>query len=75
LALKHRIDEDDALARENAFTSAMPFGEEFAEAAKDQETVREDLPVGFDGEGDAVAVLEGWLATIGRMRECRSGRR
>jgi len=75
VALKHRIDEDDALARENAFTSAMPFGKEFAEAAKDQETVREDLPAGSGGEGDAVAVLEGWLATIGRMRECRSKRR
>ena len=59
--LKHRIDEDEARARENAFTADMPFGEEFAEAANDKV--------------DAVAVLEGWLDTIGRIRQCRSARR
>lgn len=58
--LKHRIDEDEARARENAFTADMPFGEELAEAVNDKI--------------DAVAVLEGWLDTIGRIRQCRSAR-
>lgn len=62
--LKHCIDEDDARARENAFTAAMPFGEELAEAVHDK--------ADSVGRNDAVAVLEGWLDTIGRMRQCRS---
>lgn len=73
--LKHRIDKDEAHARENAFTADMPFGEEFAEAANDKADAWEGSQPGLGGQGDAVAVLEGWLDTIGRMKQCRSVRR
>jgi tetratricopeptide (TPR) repeat protein len=73
--LKHRIDEDEAQARENAFTADMPFGEEFAEAVTDKTDAGADVQAGSGGRGDAVAVLEGWLDTIGRMKQCRSVRR
>lgn len=75
VALKHRIDEDEAHARENAFTADMPFGEEFAEAVNDKADAGADAQVGSGGRGDTVAVLEGWLDTIGRMKQCRSVRR
>ena len=65
--LKHRIDEDEARARENAFTAHMPYGEELAEAVCEKSEGEE--------QADAVAVLEGWLDTIGRMRQCRSVKR
>lgn len=66
--LKHRIDEDEASARENAFTSKMPFGDEFAEASNEN-GIAAGLPA-----ADVVARLEEWLDTIGRARQCRSGR-
>lgn len=71
--LKHRIDEDEALARENALTAAMPFGEASAQASV--ESREEEALPGKAAERDAVAVLEGWLDNIGRIRECRSVRR
>lgn len=73
--LKRRIDEDEARARESVIASEMPFADEFVGAATEQAAIREDAPVVSGGEGAVVATLERWLDTIGRMRECRSGRR
>lgn len=73
--LKRRIDEDEAQARENAFTADMPFGEELAEAVNDRADAGAETQAGSGPQGDAVAVLEGWLDTIGRMKQCRSVKR
>lgn len=73
--LKRRIDEDEVQARENAFTADMPFGEELAEAVIDRADAGAEALAGSGPRGDAVAVLEGWLDTIGRMKQCRSVKR
>lgn len=73
--LKRRIDEDEVQARENAFTADMPFGEELAEAVSDRADAGMEAQAGSGGKGDPVAVLKGWLDTIGRIRQCRSVKR
>ena len=73
--LKHSIDEDEARARENAFTADMPFGEEFAEAVNDMAGAGANTLADSGEKGAAVAVLQGWLDTIGRMKQCRSVKR
>lgn len=73
VALKHRIDEDEALARENALTTEMPFGEAAAGASFEPGVAGEVS--GTVADTGVVTVLEGWLDNIGRIRECRSGRR
>jgi len=73
--LKRRIDEDEAQARENAFTADMPFGEELAGAVNDRADAGGEALAGAGTQGDAVAVLEGWLDTIGRIKQCRSVKR
>ncbi|WP_236685656.1 tetratricopeptide repeat protein [Geobacter pickeringii] len=71
--LKLRIDEDEARARENALaeTVAFPFSPD-GEAASLESPA--ELPQETAGK-DAITVLEGWLTKIGRIRECRSGKR
>ena len=73
--LKHRIDEDEVRARENAFTADMPFGKELAEAVSDWADAGAETQCASGGKGDALAVFEGWLDTIGRMKQCRSVKR
>ncbi len=73
VALKHRIDEDEASARENAFTSKMPFGDEFAEVARENDMAAGTEAADSGSPADVVTRLEEWLDTIGRVRQCRSG--
>lgn len=71
--LKLRIDEDEARARENALADTL-FTEATvnvgADDSEDFASIADSAPT-----QDAVAALEGWLENIGRIRQCRSGRR
>lgn len=71
--LKLRIDEDEARARENALADTL-LTEATADVGVDD---NEDFASSADSAPtqNALAVLEGWLENIGRIRQCRSGRR
>lgn len=73
--LKHRIDEDEVRARENSLTATMPFGDilEGTDEHNGEMMVASVSPP--PAAHDSVGVLEGWLANIGRIRECRSEKR